>query len=53
MTIPAEYSHKDKQIMRECAFAAKLIGTPDTEALQFTAERRIIYYFFIYLDLSS
>ncbi|RHZ69020.1 hypothetical protein Glove_291g45 [Diversispora epigaea] len=38
MTVPAEYSHRDKQTMRECAHLAGLIGTLNSETLQFTSE---------------
>ncbi|CAG8608574.1 2691_t:CDS:2 [Funneliformis caledonium] len=37
-TVPAEYTEKDKAIMRECAFNAKLIGDKSSQKLQFTTE---------------
>jgi len=39
LTVPAEYSHKERAIMRECAFKADLTGEENTENLQFTTER--------------
>ncbi|RIA90042.1 hypothetical protein C1645_738177 [Glomus cerebriforme] len=38
LSVPAEYSEKEKAIMRECAFKAELIDDPNTEFLQFTTE---------------
>ncbi|CAB5394295.1 unnamed protein product [Rhizophagus irregularis] len=38
LSVPAEYSEKEKAIMRECAYEAKLIGDKKTEFLQFTTE---------------
>ncbi|CAG8709902.1 16751_t:CDS:2 [Racocetra persica] len=38
MTVPAEYSHRSRNIMRECVFNAGLIGEIDSEKLQFTTE---------------
>ena len=38
ITVPAEYSEKDKAIMRECANKAELIS--EREKLQFTTERK-------------
>ncbi|CAI2175027.1 5910_t:CDS:2 [Funneliformis geosporum] len=38
LTVPAEYTEKDKAIMRECAFNAKLIGDKCSQKLQFTTE---------------
>ncbi|CAG8669775.1 11342_t:CDS:2 [Funneliformis mosseae] len=37
-TVPAEYTEKDKAIMRECAFNAQLIGDKSSQKLQFTTE---------------
>ncbi len=39
LTVPAEYSEKDKAIMRECVFHAGLTDSKSTEYLQFTTER--------------
>ena len=39
LTVPAEYSEREKAIMRDCAHDAKLIGDRDTDFLQFTTER--------------
>ncbi|CAG8544704.1 19684_t:CDS:2, partial [Racocetra fulgida] len=39
MTVPAEYSHRSRNIMRECVFNAGLTGEIDSEKLQFTTER--------------
>lgn len=44
LSVPAEYSEKEKAIMRECAFYAELIENQDTEFLQFTTERTLIYF---------
>lgn len=44
MTVPAEYSPRDKHIMRECAHSAELIDNYDTEKLQFISERRVILF---------
>ncbi|GBB95727.1 hypothetical protein RclHR1_00260032 [Rhizophagus clarus] len=38
ITVPAEYSEKDKAIMRECAYNAGLIKERYSENLQFTTE---------------
>ncbi|RIA82051.1 hypothetical protein C1645_835952 [Glomus cerebriforme] len=38
ITVPAEYSEKDKGIMRECAYNAGLIKERHSEKLQFTTE---------------
>ncbi|RGB23935.1 hypothetical protein C1646_773786 [Rhizophagus diaphanus] len=38
LSVPAEYSEKEKAIMRECAYEAKLIDDKKTEFLQFTTE---------------
>ncbi|RIA82049.1 hypothetical protein C1645_881251 [Glomus cerebriforme] len=38
ITVPAEYSEKDKGIMRECAYNAGLIKEMYSEKLQFTTE---------------
>ena len=40
ITVPAEYSEKDKAIMRECAHNAGLINGRYSEKLQFTTERK-------------
>ena len=42
LSVPAEYSEKEKAIMRECAYGAELIGDKKTEFLQFTTERMLI-----------
>ncbi|CAB4375394.1 unnamed protein product [Rhizophagus irregularis] len=38
MTVPAEYLEKDKEIMRECAYKARLIKEKESKNLQFTTE---------------
>ncbi|EXX75864.1 hypothetical protein RirG_038140 [Rhizophagus irregularis DAOM 197198w] len=38
ITVPAEYSEKDKAIMRECAYNAGLINEKFSKKLQFTTE---------------
>ena len=38
LTVPAEYSEKDKAIMRKCVYNAELIGNEHSEKLQFTTE---------------
>ncbi|CAB4491819.1 unnamed protein product [Rhizophagus irregularis] len=38
ITVPAEYSEKDKGIMRECAHRAGLIKERESKNLQFTTE---------------
>ncbi|GES97238.1 hypothetical protein GLOIN_2v1783276 [Rhizophagus clarus] len=38
LTVPAEYSEKEKAIMRECAYNAKLISEKGSDLLQFTTE---------------
>ncbi|PKC12223.1 actin-like ATPase domain-containing protein [Rhizophagus irregularis] len=38
ITVPAEYSEKDKGIMRECAYRAGLIKERESKNLQFTTE---------------
>ncbi|PKY54766.1 hypothetical protein RhiirA4_473756 [Rhizophagus irregularis] len=38
LTVPAEYSEKDKDIMRECIHNAKLIKNKSSEKLQFITE---------------
>ncbi|GBB95731.1 hypothetical protein RclHR1_00260036 [Rhizophagus clarus] len=38
ITVPAEYSEKDKEVMRECAYKAELIKEKDSKNLQFTTE---------------
>ncbi|CAG8562804.1 uncharacterized protein OCT59_009876 [Rhizophagus irregularis] len=38
ITVPAEYSEKDKAIMRECAYDAGLIIERESKNLQFTTE---------------
>jgi hypothetical protein len=40
LTVPTEYSKKDKAIMRECVFDAGLIEEKDSAKLQFTTERK-------------
>jgi hypothetical protein len=40
ITVPAEYSEKDKAIMRECAYNAGLIIERESKILQFTTERK-------------
>ncbi|RIA87543.1 hypothetical protein C1645_777131 [Glomus cerebriforme] len=38
LTVPAEYSEKDQDIMRKCACTANLIKDKDSQKLQFTTE---------------
>ncbi|RIA87535.1 hypothetical protein C1645_807261 [Glomus cerebriforme] len=38
LTVPAEYSQKDKGIMRKCAYKANLIESESSKKLQFTTE---------------
>ncbi|CAG8573501.1 84_t:CDS:2, partial [Dentiscutata erythropus] len=38
MTVPAEYSHGSRSILRDCVFSADLIGEVNSENLQFTTE---------------
>ncbi|CAB4434619.1 unnamed protein product [Rhizophagus irregularis] len=38
ITVPAEYLEKDKEIMRECAYKARLIKEKESKNLQFTTE---------------
>ncbi|PKY56743.1 hypothetical protein RhiirA4_477254 [Rhizophagus irregularis] len=38
LTVPAEYSEKEKAIMRDCAYKAGLINVKGTDLLQFTTE---------------
>jgi hypothetical protein len=40
ITVPAEYSEKDKEVMRECAYKAGLIIEKESKNLQFTTERK-------------
>jgi hypothetical protein len=40
ITVPAEYSEKDKGIMRECVHKAGLIKERESINLQFTTERK-------------
>ena len=40
VTVPAEFSEKSKNIMRECIFNAGLINDLNTTRLQFTTERK-------------
>jgi hypothetical protein len=40
ITVPAEYSEKDKAIMRECVYNAGLIKERYSKNLQFTTERK-------------
>jgi hypothetical protein len=53
LSVPAEYSEKEKAIMRECAYLAKLIEDQDTEFLQFTTERMLFYFVIYYFNISS
>jgi hypothetical protein len=39
LTVPAEYSEIDQDIMRKCAHQANLIKDKDSSKLQFTTER--------------
>lgn len=39
LTVPAEYSEVDQDIMRKCAHQANLIKDKDSPRLQFTTER--------------
>jgi hypothetical protein len=41
LTVPAEYTPKEKAIMRECAFKAGLINDKDSKRLEFTTERKL------------
>jgi len=38
LTVPAEYSEKDKAIMRECVYNADLINHKYSQKLQFITE---------------
>jgi hypothetical protein len=40
LTVPAEYSDKEKDIMRECTYNAGLIKDMCSESLQFITERK-------------
>lgn len=40
LTVPAEFSEKDKTIMRKCAHKAKLIKSKSSKNLEFTTERK-------------
>ena len=44
LTVPAEYSEKENEVMRECAYNAGLIGEKGTDLLQFTTERMLINF---------
>jgi hypothetical protein len=44
LTVPAEYSEKEKAIMRECAYNANLISEKGSDLLQFTTERTLISF---------
>ena len=39
LTVPAEYSEREKAIMRECVYNARLIENKYSKNLQFTTER--------------
>jgi hypothetical protein len=41
VTVPAEFSEKSKNIMRECIFHAGLIKELHANHLQFTTERKL------------
>ncbi|PKY63079.1 hypothetical protein RhiirA4_432931, partial [Rhizophagus irregularis] len=41
-TVPAEYSEKDKDILRECTHNVKLIKNKSSEKLQFIAESEAV-----------
>lgn len=43
LTVPAEYSEKEKAVMRDCAYKAGLINVKSTDLLQFTTERMLIH----------
>ena len=38
--VPAEFSETSKEILRECAYKAKLITIKDSNKLEFTTERK-------------
>ncbi|PKY39922.1 actin-like ATPase domain-containing protein [Rhizophagus irregularis] len=38
LTVPAEYSEREKKVIRKCAYNAKLIKEKDSQKLQFTTE---------------
>jgi hypothetical protein len=38
LTVPADYSEKDKDILRECTHNGKLIKNKSSEKLQFITE---------------
>ncbi|PKY55785.1 hypothetical protein RhiirA4_475494, partial [Rhizophagus irregularis] len=42
LTIPADYSEKDKDIMRECTHNAKLVKNKSSEKLQFITESEAV-----------
>ncbi len=50
LSVPAEYSEKEKAIMRKCAYNAKLIDDPNTKFLQFTTERMLNFYLLLFLN---
>ena len=40
LAVPAEFPEKSKEILRECAFKARLTDQKKTSTLQFTTERK-------------
>jgi hypothetical protein len=40
LAVPAEFSEKSKEVLRECAHNAKLITRKKSYKLQFTTERK-------------
>lgn len=53
LTVPAEYSEKEKAIMRDCAYKAGLINVKSTDLLQFTTERMLIHLNLFKLELQN
>ena len=41
LTVPAEYTQKERAIMRECALNAGLIRDISSKKLEFTTERKL------------
>lgn len=41
LTVPAEYTQKEKATMRKCALDAGLIDDLDSKKLEFTTERKL------------
>ena len=42
LTVPAEYSEKEKAIMRDCTFRAGLVESRHSEKLQIITERKCL-----------